>query len=70
MSRLSPAAHSAVVHAYADAIQTVFLAAAPVAALAFLISWLLPERKLRRTIAAADRGQTFGMQAEPGSAAA
>ena len=32
LSTLSPAAHSAFIHAYADSLQTVFLAAAPVAA--------------------------------------
>jgi DNA-binding MarR family transcriptional regulator len=46
----------------------VFLAAAPVAAFAFLISWLLPELKLRKTLAAADPGQTFGMPTERTSA--
>jgi hypothetical protein len=52
LSRLSPATHSAFVHAYADAIQTVFMAATPVAAFAFLVSWLLPELKLRTALAA------------------
>ena len=61
LTRLPPAAHDAVIHAYADALQTVFLVAAPVAAFAFLISWLLPELKLRKTVAASDPGQTFGM---------
>jgi len=70
LSRLSPAAHDAVIHAYSDALQTVFLAAAPVAAFAFLISWLLPELKLRKTLATVDRGQTFGRPADPSSAAA
>jgi hypothetical protein len=59
LSRLSPTVHDAVVQAYADAIQTVFLVAAPVAAFAFLISWLLPELKLRKTLAAGDPGQTL-----------
>jgi EmrB/QacA subfamily drug resistance transporter len=68
LSRLSPAAHNAVIHAYADALQTVFLAAAPVAAFAFLISWLLPQRKLRKTLAAGDSGQTFGMPTDRSSA--
>jgi hypothetical protein len=68
LSRLSAAAHEAVIHAYTDALQTVFLAAVPVAAFAFLISWLLPELKLRKTLAAADPGQTPGMPADRGSA--
>ena len=41
--------------ASADALQTVSLAAAAVAALACVLSWLLPEVNLRRTVAAADR---------------
>ena len=68
LSRLSPAAHDAVIHAYADSLQTVFLAAAPVAAFAFLISWLLPELKLRKTLAAGDPGPTFGMPTDRSSA--
>ena len=68
LSRLSPAAHDAVINAYADALQTVFLAAAPVAAFAFLISWLLPELKLRKTLAAGDPGPTFGMPTDRSSA--
>jgi DNA-binding MarR family transcriptional regulator len=46
----------------------VFLAAAPVAAVAFLIAWLLPEVRLRKTVAATDPGQTFGMSTERTSA--
>jgi EmrB/QacA subfamily drug resistance transporter len=68
LTRLSPAAHDAVIHAYADSLQTVFLAAAPVAAFAFLISWLLPELKLRKTLAAGDPAQTFGMPTDRSSA--
>jgi EmrB/QacA subfamily drug resistance transporter len=52
LKQLAPAAHHALVQAYADALQTVFLAAAPVAAFAFALSWLLPEIDLRRTVAA------------------
>jgi EmrB/QacA subfamily drug resistance transporter len=55
--KLFPAAHVGVIHAYADAIQTVFVSAAPVAAFAFVISWLLPELKLRKTLAAGDAAQ-------------
>jgi DNA-binding MarR family transcriptional regulator len=68
LSRLSPATHDAVIHAYADALQTIFLVAAPVAAFAFLISWLLPDLKLRKTLAAGDAGQTFGMPSGGSSA--
>jgi hypothetical protein len=68
LSRLSAAVHDAFIGAYADSLQTVFLAAAPVAAVAFLISWLLPEVPLRKAVAASDPGQTFGMPTERTSA--
>lgn len=42
-----PAAHDAVIGAFADGLQTVFLIAVPVMALAFLLSWLLPDTRLR-----------------------
>ena len=64
----APAAHSAFIHAYADSLETVFLAAVPVAAVAFLISWLLPQVPLRKTVAATDPGQTFGMPTDRSSA--
>ena len=66
LSHLPPAAHAAYIAAYSSSLQTVFRAAAPVAAFAFVLSWLLPEVKLRRTVAATDRGQTFGMPTDPG----
>jgi hypothetical protein len=68
LSELPPAAHEAFIHAYADALQTVFLAAAPVAALAFLLSWLLPEVKLRKTVATTDPGQTVSVRTDPSPA--
>ena len=68
LNRLSPEAHSAFVNAYADSLQPVFLAAVPVAALAFLISWLLPEVRLRKTVAATDSGPAYGMPTERTSA--
>ncbi len=68
LSKLSPAAHSAFIHAYADSLETVFLAAVPVAAVAFLISWLLPQVPLRKTVTATDPGQTFGMPTDRSSA--
>jgi hypothetical protein len=44
--------------ASADALQTVSLAAAAVAAFAFALSWLLPEVKLRRTVDTTDRSES------------
>ena len=67
LTRLPPAVHHAFIDAYASSLQTVFRAAAPVAAVAFLISWLLPEVKLRKTVAATDPGQTLGMPTDRSS---
>lgn len=47
---LPPAVHSAVVHSYANSLDTVFLIAVPVAALAFFLSWALPFVRLRDTV--------------------
>ena len=49
------------VHAYAQSLSTVFLVAAPIAAIAFILSWLLPEVRLRTTAQATDVGHTFAM---------
>jgi EmrB/QacA subfamily drug resistance transporter len=56
---LPTAAKVAFVGAYADALTTVFLVCAPIAALAFVLAWLLPERPLRRTVEATGVGEAF-----------
>jgi len=48
LSHLSAAARDGIVGGYAESIQTVFLIAVPIAALAFLGSWLIPQAELRR----------------------
>ncbi len=50
-----------VVHAYAQSLSTIFLVTVPMVALAFLLSWLLPEVRLRTTTQATDVGHTFAM---------
>jgi len=55
VERLPPAPRAVYEHAYVNALQPVFLAAAGVAALGFALSWLLEERPLRET-AATSRG--------------
>jgi hypothetical protein len=47
---LPPPILHGVQEAFAHAIQAVFLIAIPVAALAFVLSWLLPEIELRSTV--------------------
>jgi EmrB/QacA subfamily drug resistance transporter len=50
LGHLSPALRHGVVAAYSSTIDTVFLVAVPVAGAAFLLTWLLPEIRLRTGI--------------------
>jgi EmrB/QacA subfamily drug resistance transporter len=67
--RLSPAqldalpsgAHAAYVHAFTNSLDTVFTAAAGVAALGFLLSLVLPDQRLRDTVQTAGPQQHFAM---------
>jgi EmrB/QacA subfamily drug resistance transporter len=47
LSHLPAVIHHGFVAGYAESIQTVFLIAAPIAALAFLVTWLIPQVELR-----------------------
>jgi EmrB/QacA subfamily drug resistance transporter len=49
IQHLPPAVHDAVIQALANALHVVFLAAVPLALVAFAVTWLLPERPLRAT---------------------
>ncbi len=64
LERLPAPIHAAFVHGYAESLGTVFLVAVPIAAAAFLLTWLLPEVPLRATTRAVDPGETFGMPTE------
>jgi EmrB/QacA subfamily drug resistance transporter len=60
LDRLPAAAHAAYIHAFTNALSTVFVVAASVAALAFLLSWALEQRPLRDTVAAGSGvGESF-----------
>ena len=48
LSHLPAAVHQGFVTGYAESIQTVFLVAVPIAALAFLASWLIPQVELKQ----------------------
>ena len=67
LSQLSPAIRDIYLQAFTGSLTTVFLAAAAIALFAFILSLMLPETPLRRTIAAAeenignDVGQAFLM---------
>src|SRR5205807_4050441 len=61
IQHLPAAVRAEVVLAYTQSLSTVFLVAVPVMAVAFILSWLLPEVRLRTTTQATDVGQTFAM---------
>ena len=61
LSRLPPAVHAGVVAGMVHTIQTVFLIGVPIAAVAFALSWLLPDIELRKTVRTADPGKELGM---------
>src|SRR6266851_259384 len=48
LSHLPAAVHQGFVAGYAESIQTVFLVAVPIAALAFLATWLIPQVELKQ----------------------
>ncbi|NUS12768.1 MAG: MFS transporter [Streptomyces sp.] len=58
---LPPVVKTPVLHAYAQAITTVFLWAVPVAALGFVMAWLLKEQPLRGSVTVPDGGETVGV---------
>ena len=63
---LSPAMRAAYVAAFTDALGTVFVVAAAIGILAFVLTWLLEERPLRETVAASGPavGEALAMPAE------
>jgi EmrB/QacA subfamily drug resistance transporter len=48
LSHLPPAVHQGFIAGYAESIQTVFLVAVPIAVLAFLATWLIPQVELKQ----------------------
>jgi DNA-binding MarR family transcriptional regulator len=74
MNQLSPALRDMYVLAFTRSLSTVFVVATAVALLGFLLTWLIPERPLRQTVAAAsgsdgvgEVGEAFGMPTDSGS---
>jgi EmrB/QacA subfamily drug resistance transporter len=60
LKRLPTRVHDAYLHAFTNALSTVFIVAACVAAVAFLLSWALEQRPLRETVAASTGiGESF-----------
>ncbi|MDQ0786744.1 MDR family MFS transporter [Streptomyces sp. B3I8] len=56
---LPPSLRPAVLHAYASSITDVFLYAAPIAAVAFVLAWFLREDRLRASVTAPDGTETL-----------
>lgn len=61
LATLPPATVEAYLTAYLNALQMIFFWAMPIAVLAFLISFALPQLPLRTTTAAVDPAETYGM---------
>jgi DNA-binding MarR family transcriptional regulator len=59
LKQLPPAVHDAYVTAITEALKPVFLVAAGIAVLAFLLTWLLPELPLKTTAQAPSVGDGF-----------
>jgi hypothetical protein len=60
LARLPAALRADILHAYTVSLDTVFLAAVPVAAAGFVLAWFLREVPLRSTAGAADLGEGLG----------
>ncbi len=70
LSKLPPQLHAAYIHAFTNALDTVFTVAAIVAAAAFLLSLVLPERPLRESVAAGSGiGESFAVPRDTDSLA-
>jgi EmrB/QacA subfamily drug resistance transporter len=65
LGHLPAALHAGFVGGYSESIQTVFLIAVPIVALAFLGSWLIPQVELRQWAPAATAAPTAEAQPEP-----
>ncbi|MET9374811.1 MFS transporter [Streptomyces sp. NPDC002992] len=59
IAALPPELRPSVLHAYATSITDVFLYAAPVVLIAFVVAWFLKEDKLRGSVTAPDTSQTL-----------
>ncbi len=65
LSKLPPALHLGIVEGYAESIRTVFLFAAPIALVAFVLTWFLTEVPLRATAGAVNPADTLAPTAMP-----
>ncbi|HXT52472.1 MAG TPA: MFS transporter [Thermoanaerobaculia bacterium] len=65
LRQLAPAARTTFLALFTQALASIFVVAAAIAALGFLLTWLLPERPLRQTVAASAAGVAEGCAAPP-----
>ena len=62
LARLPPTLHAGYLHAFTNALSTIFEVAAAIGLLAFALSWLLPDRTLRDTATTSTGvGEAFAM---------
>ncbi|HEX3567906.1 MAG TPA: DHA2 family efflux MFS transporter permease subunit [Acidimicrobiales bacterium] len=61
IQKLPAALQSGVVHGIAHTVSTMFLIGVPIAFVAFLLSWTLPEIALRKSIRSSDPGEKLGL---------
>ncbi|HET6173780.1 MAG TPA: MFS transporter [Gaiellales bacterium] len=61
LKRLPAPVHEAFVHAFTNALSTVFLVASGITLAGFAVSWLLKELPLRETVATAGVGEAFAV---------
>jgi EmrB/QacA subfamily drug resistance transporter len=69
LDKLPPAVHHGLAAAYAQSIQTLFIVATPIAFIAFLAAWLIPQVELRRGVgpgAAAGGTNGSALRTDPG----
>jgi DNA-binding MarR family transcriptional regulator len=62
IAHTSPAVHLAISEAIAHSVDKVFLIGTPIAFVAFLLSWLLPEVELRKSVRTVEAGEGLAVQ--------
>jgi hypothetical protein len=65
LRQLAPAARTTFLALFTQALASIFVVAAAIAALGFLLTWMLPERPLRQTVAASAAGVAEGCATPP-----
>lgn len=60
IQRLPPELTAEFLHVYADSIAMVFRVAAPIMLVAFVLTWFIPQQRLRETTRATDLGEGLG----------